>query len=222
MKIKILIFGTKDTAQLAKFYIENDMKYKDKYEVAAFVIDRKFKEFDTFEGLPVVEFEDVDTTHPPDNYLFFAPMTGVKMNTIRQNVYNRIKEKGYNLFSYVSSKATNFANSIGENCFILEDNTLQPFVTIGNNVVMWSGNHIGHHSTIRDNVFFTSHIVLSGHCDVGENSWLGVNATIRDYTIIKPKTLVAMGSLITKNTEENGFYIGAPAKKQDKLSVEVY
>lgn len=87
---------------------------------------------------------------------------------------------------------------------------------------MWSGNHIGHHSMIKDNVFFTSHIVLSGHCEVKENCWIGVNATIRDYMTIAPKTLIAMGSLITKSTEENGFYMGNPAKKQEKSSIEVY
>ena len=222
MKQKILIFGTKDTAQLAKFYIENDAKYSSTYEVAAFVVDAEYKDCEIFEGLPVIEFENVQEIYPIQEYLFFAPMTGIKMNTVRENVFNKIKQKGYKFFSYISSKATNFSNSIGENCFILEDNTLQPFVNIGNNVVMWSGNHIGHHSTIKDNVFFTSHIVLSGHCEVGENSWFGVNATIRDYTIIKPKTLIAMGSLLTKNTEENGFYMGSPAKKQDKLSIEVY
>jgi acetyltransferase-like isoleucine patch superfamily enzyme len=103
-------------------------------------------------------------------------------------------------------------NQIGENCFIFEDNTIQPFVTIGNNVVMWSGNHIGHHSVIKDNVFFTSHVVLSGHCTVEPYSWLGVNATIRDGLTIAEGSLVAMGACLTKNTKSWGVYMGMPAK----------
>lgn len=222
MKRKLLIFGTKDTAQLAKYYIENDENYNNKYTIAAFVVNKQFKDCETFENLPVLEFEDIENTYPPSEYDFFAPMTGVKMNTIRERIYKDVKDKGYKCISYISSKATVLTQRIGENCFILEDNTIQPFVEIGNNVVLWSGNHIGHHSVIRDNVFFTSHIVLSGHCDVGENSWLGVNATIRDYTTIGAKTLIGMGSLVTKNTEPDGFYIGSPAKKQEKKSIEVY
>ena len=66
--------------------------------------------------------------------------------------------------------------TVGENSFILEANTLQPFVNIGNDVVLWSGNHIGHHSIISDHVFFTSHVVLSGNCVVGSNCFLGVNS----------------------------------------------
>lgn len=215
---KIIIFGDKDTAQLAHFYLTNDSEH----EVVAFTVNEKYKTVETFCNLPVYTFESLEKVFSPNEYKMFAPMTGKNMNNIRKNVYNEIKSKGYSMISYVSSKCTNFASSIGDNCFILEDNTIQPFVTIGNNVVLWSGNHIGHHGTIHDHVFFTSHVVLSGHCDVGENSWFGVNATIRDYTKISPYTLVAMGSLITKNTDEYGFYMGTPAKKQEKKSIEVY
>jgi sugar O-acyltransferase (sialic acid O-acetyltransferase NeuD family) len=214
---KIVVFGLKDTAELAKFYIDTDTEH----EVIAFCVNKDFKEIEEFCGLPVVDFEDVEKIYKPEDYLFFAPMTGAKMNVIREKIYTEAKQKGYNFFSYISSKATVLTNKIGENCFILEDNTIQPFVEIGNNVVLWSGNHIGHHSIIRDNVFFTSHVVLSGHCDVGENSWFGVNSTIRDFCKIDKFTLIAMGSLVTKDTEKEGFYLGSPAKIQNKRSLEV-
>lgn len=218
MNKKVIIFGTKDTAQLAKFYIENDTSD----QVVAFCVSSEHKTMDKFEGLPVYDFENIESYFSTKEYYFFAPMTGVKMNSIREKIFNQIKEKGYSFYSYISSKATVLTKKIGQNCFILEDNTIQPFVTIGDNVVMWSGNHIGHHSQIKDHVFFTSHVVLSGHCEVGENSWLGVNSTIRDFIKIAPQTLVAMGAMITKNTETNGFYMGIPAKKQNKKSTDVY
>lgn len=134
------------------------------------------------------------------------------------------KEKGYQFISYISSKATIFNNEIGENCFILEDNTIQPFTKIGNNVVLWSGNHIGHHGEIKDHVFFTSHVVMSGHCIIESNCFFGVNATIRDYSNIAKGTLLAMGSSLTRQeTEEWGIYIGNPAKKLgDKKSYDLY
>lgn len=224
MKNKVVIFGTLDTAELAHYYLTNDSEY----EVVAFTVNRDYLEEDTFtprgtdEIYPVVAFEDLEFKYPPSEYLLFAPMTGVKMNTLRKKIYEEGKTKGYEYISYISSKATVCNNKIGENCFILEDNTLQPFTEIGNNVVMWSGNHIGHHGKIEDHVFFTSHVVLSGHCHVKERAWLGVNATIRDYTTIGEGCLIAMGAMITKNTEDEGFYLGYPAKKQSKLAIEVY
>jgi sugar O-acyltransferase (sialic acid O-acetyltransferase NeuD family) len=215
---KIIIFGTLDTAELAHWYLENDSPYT----VAAFTVSKEYIKEDTFKGLPVIPFEELEQHYPPNEYRLFAPMTGVKMNTLRKKIYEEGKTKGYEFISYISSKATVCDNEIGENCFILEDNTLQPFTKIGNNVVMWSGNHIGHHGIIEDHVFFTSHVVLSGHCHVKERAWFGVNSTIRDYITIGEGSLIGMGALITKDTEPNGLYIGAPAKKQERTALETY
>ncbi|GAF98922.1 unnamed protein product, partial [marine sediment metagenome] len=159
-----------------------------------------------------------------ESYMLFAPMTARKMNKTRQQVYLDGKEKGYKYISYISSKATVFDNDIGDNCFILEDNTIQPFTTIGNNVVMWSGNHIGHHSVIKDHIFFTSHVVMSGHCTIENNCFFGVNSTIRDYSSIAQGTLLAMdASLTSQKTEPWSVYVGSPAKiKGSRPSYDVY
>lgn len=218
MTNRVVIFGTLDTAELAHWYLENDSIY----EVVAFTVTQAYIKENTFKGLPVVPFEQLEEIYPPSDFLLFAPMTGVKMNTVRKGIYEQGKQKGYAFISYVSSKATVCKNKIGENCFILEDNTLQPFTVIGNNVVMWSGNHIGHHGKIEDHVFFTSHVVLSGHCHVKERAWFGVNATIRDYLTIGEGSLIAMGAVVTKSTDDNGFYMGTPAKKQEKFASETY
>ncbi len=215
---KVIVFGILDTAELAYFYLTHDSNFN----VEAFTVNKQYIKEESFCGLPVVPFEEVENYYPPSDYLFFAPMTGSKMNTLRKKIYEEGKSKGYEYITYVSSKATTFHNKIGENCFILEDNTIQPFTEIGNNVVMWSGNHIGHHGKIEDHVFFTSHVVLSGHCLVKERAWFGVNSTIRDFTTIGEGSLIAMGSVITKDTEDDGFYMGIPAKKQLKRASETY
>lgn len=217
---KVIVFGIADTAELAHFYLQNDSEH----EVVAFTVNKEFMEADQFKGLPLVAFEDVENIFSPQEYAFFAPMTARNMNRNREKIYLEAKQKGYQFISYISSKATIFDRSvIGENCFILEDNTIQPFTTIGNNVVLWSGNHIGHHGKIHDHVFFTSHVVMSGHCEIDSYSFFGVNCTIRDYTHIAQGTLVGMASSITKDTEEWGIYIGNPSKKvPGKLSYEAY
>lgn len=217
---KVIVFGIADTAELAHFYLQNDSEH----EVAAFTVSREYIDAPQFKGLPLVPFEDIETVFSPQEYSFFAPMTGRNMNRNREKIYLEAKQKGYNFISYISSKATVFDKSvIGENCFILEDNTIQPFTTIGNNVVLWSGNHIGHHGRINDHVFFTSHVVMSGHCEIGSYSFFGVNSTVRDYSNIAQGTLVGMAAAITKDTEEWGIYVGNPAKKvPGKLSYEAY
>lgn len=217
---KVIIFGILDTAELAHYYLENDSIH----EVVAFTVNKEYIETNEFRGLPVIPFENLIKEFPPREYKLFAPMTARNMNRNREKVYLEGKKMGYAFISYISTKATVCNNEIGENCFILEDNTLQPFTKIGNNVVMWSGNHIGHHGEIKDHVFFTSHVVMSGHCTIESYCFFGVNATIRDYSHLAQGTLLAMGASLTKqNTEEWGVYIGNPAKKKDQLlSYEVY
>lgn len=217
---KVVIFGLLDTAELAHYYLTHDSDH----EVVAFTVSKEYRTESTFKGLPVVDFEELKTEFPPDEFHLFAPMTAKNMNKLREAIYNQGKQMGYDYISYVSSKATVCDNEIGENCFILEDNTLQPFTRIGNNVVLWSGNHIGHHGVIKDHNFFTSHVVLSGHCVVEPNCFFGVNATIRDYSTIAKGTLLAMGaSLTSQQTEEWSVYVGNPAKKlEGKLSYKVY
>lgn len=216
---KVIIFGVADFASLGRFYLKHDTKH----EVVGFSVSAEYMPpSKSFEGLPVVAFEEVEQKYPAADYAFFAPMSHRKMNRLRENVYKQIKAKGYQMVSYVSSKATVWPGAqIGDNCFILEDNTLQPFTPIGNNVVLWSGNHIGHHGIIHDHVLFTSHVVLSGHCIVEPYCFFGVNATIRDGLKIAEGSLIAMAASVIGDTEPWGVYKGSPAKKGPVLSCDL-
>jgi len=200
---QLIIFGAGDIARLAHYYFTRDSEH----EVVAFTVDQKYREADTFLDLPLVSFEDVTHSYPPGEYKMFVALSYARMNKLREEKYRAAKEKNYELVSYVSSRCSFLTDHpVGDNCFILEDNTIQPFVTIGNNVVLWSGNHIGHHSQIKDHNFFTSHVVLSGHCVVNPYCFLGVNATIRDQIQLAEGTLVGMSAIIMRNTEPWSVY----------------
>jgi sugar O-acyltransferase (sialic acid O-acetyltransferase NeuD family) len=195
---EVVIFGTGQWADLAHFYLTHDSPH----DVAAFTVDRSYMSSGEFKGLQVVPFDEVEERYPPDRYRMFIPMSFKKMNHARAEKYNSAKQRGYELVSYVSSKATTWPGfTCGDNCFILEDNTIQPFVDIGSDVVMWSGNHIGHHTTIGDHVTITSHVVISGCCTIEEYCFFGVNSTVRDEALIARETLVGMGVTIVKDTK---------------------
>jgi len=214
----VVIFGLQDYAELAHFYLENDSPHR----VAAFCVHRAYiPEGGAYKGIPVVAFEEVQDTHPPADFSFFAPMSPKRMNRDRERIFADIRKKGYRMISYVSSRATVLGSEIGENCFVLEDNTIQPFTRIGDNVVLWSGNHIGHHGSIHDHVTMTSHVVMSGHCEIGAYSFLGVNATLRDGIRIGEGTFVAMASAVMKHTEPWSVYKGNPAAKLAMASTDL-
>ncbi|OLQ86140.1 transferase [Vibrio panuliri] len=203
MKKKLVIFGNSEIAQLAHFYFSSDSDY----QVAAFTVDEEFISDSEFMGLPIVPFEKVQDIYSPNEYCMFVALSYTKLNELRKLKYYESKGKGYELASYVSSKCTNFATSIGENCFILEDNTIQPFVVIADNVTLWSGNHVGHHSTINSHNFISSHVVISGGVTVAEQCFIGVNVTLRDHIIIGEKNVIGAGATILSNTDSEGVYI---------------
>ncbi len=210
MKKSIVVFGTGDIAELAQFYFNSDSDY----EVAAFTVDAEFRKDDHFCRKPVVAFEQVATAYPPDQFDFFVALSYAKLNAVRKQKYLAAKTLGYRLVSYVSSRASVLnAGRIGDNCFILEDNTIQPFVTIGNNVSLWSGNHIGHHSVIKDHCFLASHIVVSGGVEIGEQCFIGVNATLRDHIRVGDRCVLGAGTLLLGDAEPEGVYIGAATER---------
>lgn len=208
----LVIFGLGETAHLAYEYFTHDPAYAD-FKVVAFCADADYIKESEFLGLPVVATEDVVKLYPPATHKAFAAAGSGHLNRAREALYNKAKSCSYELVSYISSRAFVWHNAkIGDNCFILENNTVQPFVEIGNNVVLWSGNHIGHRTVIRDHCFITSHVVISGFCDIGEYAFIGVNATFADKVTIAPDNFVAMAASISKDTQANGVYGGSPAE----------
>ncbi|MEN3369793.1 MAG: hypothetical protein V7609_1936 [Verrucomicrobiota bacterium] len=195
---KLVIYGTGLVAEVAAFYFDADTDY----QVSAFTNAAEFITQDQFNGKPLVSFENLAKNYSPNEYDIFIALGYNKTNQIRQARYFEAKEKGYACATYISPRASYYQTPVGDNCFILEDNTIQPFVCIGNNVVLWSGNHIGHHSTIRDHCFITSHVVVSGKCDIGENCFLGVNATLRDNIKLDRFVVVGSGAIVMKDCPE--------------------
>jgi sugar O-acyltransferase (sialic acid O-acetyltransferase NeuD family) len=210
MHKKLIIFGAGDIAQLAHFYFSSDSNY----EVVAFTVDTSHIEQSKFCGLPVVPFEGIREKYLPSEFSFFVALSYSKLNAVRKAKYLAAKALGYRMASYISSKASILnQEQIGENCFILEDNTIQPFVTIGNNVTLWSGNHIGHHSTIKDHTFIASHVVVSGGIEIGEQCFVGVNATLRDHIKVGDRCVIGAGVLLLGDADPEGVYIGPTTQR---------
>ncbi|KZS41291.1 hypothetical protein AWE51_23080 [Aquimarina aggregata] len=217
-KIKLVIFGLGEFGELAHFYFTNDSKY----EVVAFCVDKAFKNTEEFLGLPVVEFENVEIIYPPSEYDFFVAIGYSKLNKNRIEKYTISKRKGYYLANYVSSKNSVWNDfKVGENTFIMENNTIMPFTKVGNNVLIWVGNIIAHHMVIEDHVTITSHCAIGGNVIIKSKAFIGLNATIRDGVIVGEQTIVAASSNLVKNADSGEVYMGNPAKSIGKKSYEI-
>lgn len=199
----VVIFGITDFARIARRYLADDSDHN----VVAFTADREYVAAGAFEGLPLVAFDVLVETHPPDQVSLLVAAGFSKVNEVRSRLFAQCCERGYSCISYTSSKAMVWGDvPIGENTFIFEANVVQPGVEIGDDVVLWSGNHIGHDSIIEDHCFVASHAVVSGNCRIGHHSFVGVNATFRDGITVAPRCVIGAGALIMRDTQEGDVY----------------
>ncbi len=199
----LIIFGAGQIAEVAQYYFAREAGRR----VVAFCVDRSFRTADQVLGVPVVDFEDLEQTYGPADHEVFVAMSFRKVNVLREQKVAEVEAKGYALASHVSPRAVVWPDFVLQpNTLIMEQNVVQPFVTVGRNVIMWSGNHVGHHSRIGDNCFIASHAVISGNCEVGAGTFVGVNATLRDNIRIGARNVIGAGALILASTEDNAVF----------------
>jgi sugar O-acyltransferase (sialic acid O-acetyltransferase NeuD family) len=205
----LVVFGTRQIAEVCAFYFEHDSEYR----VAAYTVDGAFLTGDQFRGRPVIPFEEVARRFPPSEHDMFVAIGYGKMNRLRAKKFAEAKTLGYRLARYVSTKAFTWPGlTIGENTFVMEANVIQPYSSIGADTILWSGNHIGHHARIGDHCFIASHVVVSGNVEIGDHCFVGVNVTLRDGIKVAPRCLIGAGALITKDTKPDEVYAATAAE----------
>lgn len=209
----ILLFGDGRFAELAWYVLTHDSPHN----VVAFVVDGGFLIKKSLLGIPVIAFEDCVDKYDPQSFSMIVPLGYQGLNGLRRQKYLEAKSKGYSFISYVSSRASTWGNvSIGENCMVYENATLQPFSKIANNSIIRSSVHISHHVQVEEHCFISAGTCIGGSSLIGKSSFLGLSSTVRDNLKIAEKTFVAAGSVVVNNTEPNGLYLGVPAKKTSK------
>jgi sugar O-acyltransferase (sialic acid O-acetyltransferase NeuD family) len=218
MKKRMIIFGLGDFARIAHFYFRHDSDW----EVVAYSVTEEFRKEDRFMGVPVVPFEKLTSSHPPGEFAVFVGVAYSRINKARTEIFEKVRRLGYSTPAYVCSRATTWPDlDVGEGSFIFENNVIQPFVKIGSNTVLWSGNHIGHDSILGNNIFIASHVVISGNCRVGDNTFIGVNATVRDGITIGRECVIGAGALILKDAPDGAVYKGAATQPAEVTSEQL-
>ena len=211
---RVVIFGTTEMAIMTHFYLTHDSPH----EVVAFTVDRDFIKEKTLCGLPVVPFEDIESLYPPaDHRMIVAIMFG-RLNKIRSEKYSQAKAKGYELISYISSKAMTWPElELGDNSLILEGSAVGPFVKIGNNVII-GGSAIGHHTVIKDHCFLAAHAAILGCVTIEPYCFIGANSTIQQWSVIGKECIIGAGAIINKSTPERSVFINKPAEMLPQTS----
>jgi sugar O-acyltransferase (sialic acid O-acetyltransferase NeuD family) len=201
---KIVLFGVGRGASVAHRFFAGDTEH----EVVGFTVDGHLISESQFRGLPVVAFEEVQHSFPPETCRMHVLLGYQQMNGLRARKFKEAKAKGYKLESYVASNIFMVEPiSVGENCFILDNQSISLDVTIGSNVVMWSSNHIGDMSVILDHCWIASHVTIAANVTIGERAFIGIGATVGNGVTIGVESLIGANLMVSHDTTPRSVHV---------------
>ncbi len=200
----LVLFGAGDIAAVARRYIESERAHR----VVGFTVDDAYRKAEAFDGLPLVAWERLEERFPPSAVQLLGPLSYRRLNGFRKERHREGKARGYGFASFVHPRAFVSTDAIGENTFILEANILEPFVRVGDGVIMWSGNHVGHHSVIGDYCFFASHIVLASHAWIGERTFVSGQVAVSQHVRVGAACLLTAGAAVRRSIPDESLVRG--------------
>jgi sugar O-acyltransferase (sialic acid O-acetyltransferase NeuD family) len=205
---KLVIFGTGNFAELAHYYFSQDGGYT----VAAFTVDAAYAREATFRARPVVPFEEVTRAFPPAEHDLFVAVGLPQLNRVRAAKVEEARAKGYGLAAYLSPKANVSPDlEVRENTMIMEHTTIQPFVRIGRDTIVWSGTGLGFNTRIGDHCWIVA--ARSGESvSVGDYTFVGLNATLAPGITIGRGNVIGAGALIVRSTKDDEVYRGQASR----------
>jgi sugar O-acyltransferase (sialic acid O-acetyltransferase NeuD family) len=179
-----------------------------------------------FKDLPLVPLSCLVDEYPPEDFEAHVALSYKKMNRTRDEKYHALKRMGYRMVNYICTKSVTWPDlQVGDNCFILENQTIQPTVKIGSDVIIWSGNHLGHRGVIGDHTYISSHVCIAGFVTVGTHCFIGINATIRDFVKIGNRVFIGMGASVVGDVPDDAVVVGSrgtifPAESETAIAVK--
>ena len=200
----LVIFGVGQTSEICSFYFKN---FSD-YNIVAYTVDKQNLKESTFLSKPVISFEKLEKDFPAKRFKVFVAIGYSNLNMTRSIKFFEVEKKGYKFASFVHP-VNNGLNKLdlGKNCFLLENQSIQPFSKIGNNCFIWSSVLIGHHSMIGNHCWITSEVSLGGNTSIGERCFLGINSTIGHFVNIGDDCFIGANALVTKNAKNGSVFI---------------
>lgn len=105
---------------------------------------------------------------------------------------------------------------IGIGSVVMAGAVINPGVKIGKGVIINTSASVDHDCVIEDYVHISVGAHLSGTVMVGAATWVGVGAVVNNNINICGGCIIGAGAVVIKDIEEEGTYIGVPARKMRK------
>jgi sugar O-acyltransferase (sialic acid O-acetyltransferase NeuD family) len=148
----------------------------------------------------------------PEEYLIMIPVSN---SQARENMANKLP-KETEFFSFVHPTALIMdAKTIkmGKGCFIGAYSILTTDIVLGDHNILNRGVHLGHGCRIGDYFSAMPSCVVSGEVKIGNNVYLGTNASVKKKITICDDVTIGMNSPVHHDILHPGIYVGDNLRK---------
>ncbi len=102
--------------------------------------------------------------------------------------------------------------SIGEGCLIGAQSVVGPFAVVGDAAIVNTGATVDHHCRLAPGVHVSPGAHLGGNVTVGEASWIGIGAAVRQMISIGSHAVVGAGAAVVADVPDGHVSVGVPAR----------
>ncbi|MBN2730666.1 MAG: hypothetical protein JXR53_15685 [Bacteroidales bacterium] len=219
MHEKILIYGTGALAEKIFEYNKRDGLY----QIVAFVDDNEAGSSE-FCGLPIITYDACRSMYYVTNYMFFVAIGYAHCSINRERVCNKVREDGYGLVNYISPNSIAWdAVFVGDNIFVADSVFIGHGSKIHSGVILYEGCTLSHNTEVFDYCFISLRVAFGGFSKVLNNTFIGINSTIKDGVTISSYNIIGSGTNVLYSTEECCVTVGNPgvSKKKDTKTVSL-
>lgn len=193
---RIVIVGTGELARLALSFLRD----VEGLDPVASAVGTDYLEGAELGALPVVAFEELESSHPPGEHELLVCVGYRRVNQGRERLAEAGRTRGYRLATLVHPAAWVSPDaSLGEGCIVFPHVVVEPHAAIGAGGVLWSGSLVAHDSRLGDFCFLAPNATVAGNVTLGERCFVGANATLRDGITLGPDCVVGAGAVLKQD-----------------------
>ncbi|MBD5397986.1 acetyltransferase [bacterium] len=171
-------------------------------------LDDNAKQGEEIFSFPVVANYNVDNE---------KVILGIGDNNLRRVMYDKFQS---NLATIISNDVYQGKDSsAGYGTFIAHNAHIGPLVKVGNGCIINTHCVLDHEVTVGNFSHISVNATLCGKVKIGSNVFVGAGVVIKDGVKVCDDVIIGAGAVVVKDINENGIYVGCPAKKINTLVI---
>ncbi len=136
---------------------------------------------------------------------------GIGNNTIRRDIAEKYALPWVTLVHPSAVVAKTARLDVGT--VVMANAVVNPCVAVGRHCIVNTGSVVEHDNVIADYAHISPRAVLGGSVTIGAGTHIGLGASVKNGVRICENCVVGVGAVVVKNIEEQGTYIGVPARR---------